>query len=779
MQLSTNEEVMDFFSDVTTVEEYSNSGGKFWKAVGSFFALIGMSILIALLFVPGLMMHVSAALPLVEPVVQMWKEMPEYLEDISIGERNNIYDDNGNQIAQVWTEDRVILEDVNDISEYAKQGLIDTEDKRFYEHGGIDLIGTARAAISNSGGGSGITQQLVKNLQFYNLSGTTDKQDATAETYNRKVQELKYAMAYERTHTKDEILLAYFNTVAFGSPTIYSIESAAQYFFGKPASDLTLAESAALVGTVKNPSAYNLDEEVEEGVDPLWKERQGIVLARMFSEGHITKQERDDAYNETLTIVRKQTSSGNCSSAAYAFYCDYVMKNLREDERLAETREERDAILARGGLNIHTHLNAAANDVLNDSIIRDFGTDNRVTAPTAIVEPGTGAVKAFGFNRTYGKGDGKTVINLADVPAGTGSTFKMITLAAAYEAGYTDADLTFSSSCPLRPGAGYDAPSGGFINSVGCSFQAGTLTPEKATAWSSNTWFVTLAMKIGMDKVFNMTERLGLTIPDNISDRSLSFVLGVTENSPIDMAAAFAAFSNQGVYCPPTPVKNYAYDDGSEPVVPETYDPTLTSCRSVMSPHTASEVLQAMRANTYNGYVDGAFGTDANISGYDAVGKSGTNEQYNLVWGQVSNDYSIFTNIYDMDKVTNGITNFWWRGQNAPLNVAGISSSSYLLDVVNATNPERTSLDYNNKDTKHVEVVVDDREFFNMPSFMGMTPENALAAAEQLGIEVHVHKDLVEAPEGYQSGVIVQQSISPGEKLAVGTQQELILYVSE
>ena len=191
---------------------------------------------------------VAMVLQLARIPVAVWRSMPDELPDVSIAGHNYLYDKNGAVFAEVWEQDRVKLQKVNQISTFARQGLIDTEDKRFYDHNGFDFRGTARSALSGHGGGSGLTQQLVKNLQFYDLS-TNKNREATAHTYARKARELKLAMNYEHHHTKDEILLTYFNTVAFGSPNIYGIETAAQYFFNRHASNLTLAQSAALVGT--------------------------------------------------------------------------------------------------------------------------------------------------------------------------------------------------------------------------------------------------------------------------------------------------------------------------------------------------------------------------------------------------------------------------------------------------------------------------------------------------------------------------------------------------
>lgn len=762
-----------FESKGLKTEDYEHKRRSFGGVIGALAGIVALSVVAGgFVAIPGFVWG-SAAVQVAAPYAEFWKKLPEKLPEIAIGERNKLVDKNGKVFAEIWTEDRIALDSLDDVSPFARDGLIDTEDKRFYEHGGFDIRGTARAALS-SGGGSGITQQLIKNLQFYNLAGKDKKQEATEDSLNRKVRELKYAMAYERDHTKSEILLSYFNTVAFGSPNIYSIESAANYFFGKSAKDLTLGEAAALVGSVKNPSLYNLDSTDPEKVKA-WKERQHIVLDRMVAQKTITEKQADEAKSQDLKIVRKSDGRGTCNSSAYAYYCNYVVDYLMNSPRFGENEEERAAILARGGLTIKTYMDPAAIDAMNAQLASSFGNENRLVAPTAIVQPGTGGVVAIAQNRSYGAGAGQTNIDLANSPAATGSAYKMVTLAAALE-NMPESSLSFGSQCPLQPGPAYDSPQGGFRNADGCGRDAGVLDYKSATAYSSNTWFVTLAMKVGMDKVLDMSKRLNLRT-DGLSNRSLSAVLGSKENTPVDMAAAYASFANEGVFCPATPIESYEYQDGTSPAVPDTYDPSLDACRSVMSPSSASGVLRALRANTY-GEVPGALGTTGRIAGYDAVGKTGTNERYNVTWAQVSKNYAIFIDIYDMTALTRGFMGGYWRGGSlSSSHDASIEASQMLSKVVDIENPKRESLDYDNTSKKLIDVPVDKREFFTVPSFSGMSPEQALATARSFKINAEVSKEKRATPEYYESGVVVEQSLTAGTQLPVGTKKQLILYI--
>lgn len=772
-QDADNVTLSELFEDLNPEVTESNEKSGVRHVSKGLFSFIGLSVVTGLLFSVYPIMALSGATIAAEPAVAFWKSLPSDLEELSIAERNTFYDKNGNVFAETWSEDRIALDSLDQISEHAKNGLIATEDKRFYEHGGIDVIGTARSAMTGSGGGSGITQQLVKNLQFYNQAGIENKDAAIEHSYNRKLKELKIAIEYENTHSKDEILLEYFNTVAFGSPNTYSLEAAAKYFFGKPAAELDLAESAALVGSANNPVKYNLSDSAQEGD---WKARQAVVLDRMVAEGYVTSEEASAAKEQPLSLVMAK-GAGNCTSSQYPFYCEYVLDTLRNSDRLGETPEERAAVLARGGLQVTTHLDPKVMDIADARLEADFGNMNRVVAPVAVVEPGTGGVQAIAVNREYGEGEGRTTIDVPNNPAATGSTYKMLTLAAAVDSGMTESNLAFASQCPFMP-QGFDYPQGGFKNSISCAMQGGFMDYKKATAYSSNTWYTTLATKIGMDKLFDLSRSMNLNVPEGLSNRSLSYVLGAVENSPVDMAAAFATFANGGVFCPATPVDSISYKDGTAPAVPDTYNPENDACKRVMSPNAASIVLKGMRANTFAGEIPNAFGTIAQVQGYDVVGKSGTNETYNFSQAHVAKNHSLYINIYDMDTLTNGVYgNALFRGAYGSLNMAGIEAGDILREVLAGT--PNQPLDFNNNDRTMKSVEIEKRNYFKVPSVVGMQPEQALATMESFGIPAHVSKDTVPAIEEFPTGVIIEQFPLAGTELPEGTKKEVVLKISE
>lgn len=700
------------------------------------------------------------------PAFQEWNALPEELPEIAIAEKNTLYDKNGQVFATVYSQNRSSLSSFDEIGENNVNALVATEDSRFWENSGYDVKGTVRALVSGSGGGSGITQQLVKNLQFYNVAGTSDKDEAVERSITRKIKELKLAIGYDKKHDKKDIVLTYFNTVAMGAPNVYGLETASEHFFNKKSADLTLLESAVLIGSIQNPTIFNLDSEDEETVAN-YMARAEHVLDRMVETGYITAGDAETAKSEGLKFNRQPVSNG-CASSKYPFYCEYVMDYLSKSPKLGDTQEERDAVINKGGLEIHTYLDPTAVEIVENRLKADYGAENRIAVPTAVVTPGTGAVVAIGSNRDWGEGAGKTMINLAEVPAGSGSVYKMITLATALAEGFKEPDLTFSSRCPLID-PNYDTPEGGVKNSDSCALQGGLMDYRKATAFSSNTWFTELEIKVGVSKVKDFARSVGLSAPDYITDRSISYTLGVTEDSAISMASAFATFSAGGLHCPATPIQSYAYADGTIPTIPENYDGSQDGCRQVLSPKNASIVLKAMRANV-SGEFRGAFGNNFAVPGYQAVGKSGTNELFSSSWVVLSGDYAVYSNLFNPDTPTQGnqIDGVWYQGRETPWYEHVVAySGSEILGALIAENGSKP-LDFNSSDETVKNVPSDtNQKFVSMPNVKGMTPGTAVSTLEGLGVKTKVLKQTGANLPKQQAGTIVEQSIPVGERVKI------------
>lgn len=720
------------------------------------------------------------------PVVKYWVDSPESIRDTQVNQHTVMLDRNGNQFAEIWTEDREEVPSLDDVSQDMRNAVVAAEDKNFYEHGPIDLVGTVRSFVSGSGGGSGITQQLIKNLSFYDNQATEqEKQDAVAVSLARKIRELKMSINYENEHSKDEILLTYLNTVAMGSPNTYGVETAAETIFNKHAKDLTLGESAALAGSINNPSLYNLMQNGDEAVGKRIKERQVYVLDRMLADGYIDQKAHDDAVDAPI-VTDVQLKAGSCGSSKYPFYCQLVVEYLLDDPIMGSTPEERLRTFNAGGLEIKTNMDPELMDTLDARLKSDWGVENPKVQSTAVVAPG-GGILAIGANRNWGTDTekGETQVVLANRGTQTGSTYKMITLAAALADGWDEARLnTIYGACPWNK-AGYDVPAGGIMNSVSCAMQGGALGYQKATAYSANTWFVELESQIGVNRLKEFSEEVGLTVSDDINERSASFTLGVTDNSPIQMAAAYATFNNKGVYCPASPVESMKRTDGKPINDDDDYDPSVHDCKAVMSPYAASVVLKAQNANI-NGNISGRFGENAAIAGHMTVGKSGTTNDYaNLSWTQTAAQFTVFSNAYDpRGNFAYPMTYFTWRGMSSgPLaNPSMITTRDFIRDALQGQ--PNINLDLNNQQRELEKVTSNARDMITVPSVIGMSPDQALQVLEQNGIKGAVLKktgtnDEVKNNAMYANSTVIKQSITAGSKIAVGSNKTVELTVSE
>lgn len=720
-------------------------------------------------------------------LIEYWARADSDIGDVKTNQHTIMYDKNGNEFAEVWTENRKEVSSLDKVSRIMQDSVISAEDKGFRNHGAINITATIRSLATGSGGGSGITQQLIKNLLFYNDNATPEERKAAYETtMSRKLRELKMAMKYEETHSKDEILLEYLRTVAMGSPNIYGVETASETIFNKKAADLNLEEASALAGSINNPSMYNLMRMNDPAVKSRVKARQVYVLDRLLEDGRINRKDHDKAVKDDIHINIQQ-SSGGCGSSKYPFYCQYVMDWMLTDPMLGSTPEDRLRAVNAGGFEVRTYLDPAMLEQLENRLKSDWGVDNPKVQSTAVVQPGTGGVLALGANRDWGTDPnaGQTQIVLPESRTQTGSTYKMMTLSAALNAGWTESQLdSVSSACPWNK-PGFDVPPGGINNSTSCALQGGHLTYRRATAYSANTWFVELESRIGVKAVKDFSASVGLDVPDTINDRSASFTLGVTDNSPISMAAAYATFANKGVYCPATPVESLRRTDGKAIIPPDDWNPSSRSCRSVMSPHSASVVLKAMDANINGTDISGRFGEGGAIAGHHTVGKSGTtNDWANQVWTQMVGQYVVYSNGYDpRGNFQHPMTYYIWRGySNGALSESVMKTTrDFIADNLNGQ--PNVEFDMNNTDDRWQKPPDDDKDMIIVPNVVGMSPDQALATLNSLGLHGGVLKKPGRGGEAKNNSswpdeVVVAQSITPGTKLMVGSKKVIDLTVS-
>jgi membrane peptidoglycan carboxypeptidase len=552
-------------------------------------------------------------------------ELPARLETAPPPQRTRILAANGREIASFFTQDRVVVP-LDRIAPEMQQAIVAIEDSRFFEHGALDLQGALRAAVTDVGrgaavqGGSTLTQQYVKNVLLY----AHGDEDATEDSLARKLREARYAIAIEDRLDKREILARYLNIVYFGEGA-YGIEAAAHRYFGVGADRLGLAQSALLAGLVQSPSSY----------DPLRNpaaatQRRNVVLHRMAEVGLIDDERAQQESERALGLHPTRTGFG-CAASFAPFYCDYVHAALLREQSLGRNRAQRERTLMTGGFTIRTALDPQAQRAAQRAVDRVVPRGSRVATAVAVVQPGTGAVRALAVDRRYGNGRDATRVNLALGGASgfqAGSTFKMFTLAAAIEEG-VPLSTTFDSPPQVhlsgfRDCAGRDLGSWSPKNAE--DGEGGRFGMVRATWMSVNTYFAQLERKVGVCAPWRLATRMGITeiATGGPAAQVPAFTLGADDTSPLQVAAAYATLAARGRYCSPYGVESIVGPAGRE------VEHTRSRCERVMSQHTADVTTSILR-----GVIDGPdparTGASAAI-GRPAAGKTGTTDSFSAAW---------------------------------------------------------------------------------------------------------------------------------------------------
>ncbi|MBV9651063.1 MAG: penicillin-binding protein [Pseudonocardiales bacterium] len=483
-----------------------------------------------------------------------------------------ITDKDGVPIAYVFDQNRFNTPP-KAIADTMKAAIIAIEDRRFFEHNGVDWRGTARALMSNlssSGsalegqGASTLTMQYIKNYMLYAVAQNDAERAAAVEsTPARKLREVRVALQLEKQLSKDEILARYLNIVFFGH-NAYGVASAARTYFNTTPDKLTIPQAALLAGMVRSTTEYDPVEHPEQALA-----RRNVVIDEMANVGSITPAQADAAKAEPLGIQRPLTGLTNgCVGAGPAdgFYCQYTL------DYLATVGFPEDK-LRRGGYLIRTNLDRRASDIAKRAVVAEVPTQTvGIANAMAIVEPGRErhAVRALVANRDYGldADAGQTSYALPSLVQGfgAGSIYKIFTSAALLERGMGILNPVpvmdaYTSRVFRDNGGPYTVTNAG-------KYRNGSVTLQTALAISPNTTFVALEDRLGkIDPVVDMAYRLGMRQSLNHKDgqgRSIadavkkekrgSYTLGAEPTSPLDLANVGATLMSGGKWCPPTPI---------------------------------------------------------------------------------------------------------------------------------------------------------------------------------------------------------------------------------
>ena len=556
-----------------------------------------------------------------------FNELPDELEEEPLPQRSRILAADGSTLAHIYLNENRIVVPLSQIPDHLVYSILAIEDARFYEHNGVDARGLLRAFVRNqqaggvTQGGSTITQQYVKNVLVEAADHEDGVRRARERSISRKIREARFAMALEHRYSKQEILEKYLNIAYFGDG-VYGVGTAAQHYFRKRVQRLSLGEAALLAGMVKNPNLYNPVDNPKAA-----RARRDLVLRRVAEVGFIPAADVAKARKAPFPKISPQKLAGIEDNLVAPHFLRYMRKYFLTDERFGATEGERLARLFQGGLVIQTTLDPRLQAVAQATLDRTLPLPNDPAAAAVVVKPGTGEVKAMAVVNHEKKSKKVNLATGAEYGGSLGfqpgSTFKTFTLAAAVEQG-VPLKLKYNSPARYRadPRVCDNPPSGAFRN-AGDS-EAGRFDMATATWMSVNTYYLQLQQQVGGPlKVAEMARRLGVRFHRDPGSRECSLTLGSFETDPLTMAAAYATFAAQGLYCKPTPI-SWVQAPGERRQVLE------PECRQAIERDVANTVTSLLR-----GVVDGKHphrtGKAASI-GRPAAGKTGTTNESRAAW---------------------------------------------------------------------------------------------------------------------------------------------------
>nr|WP_245557425.1 transglycosylase domain-containing protein [Corynebacterium terpenotabidum] len=490
--------------------------------------------------------------------------------------------------------------DIADVPEHVRNAVLSAEDRDFYTNPGFSITGFGRAAIGqltgddSAGGGSTITQQYVKNAVV-----------GDERSLIRKGKELVISAKMSREWTKDEILEAYLNTIYFGR-NAYGINAAAKAYFNKEVKDLTVEEGAVIAATIQRPSQLDPWTNRTEA-----EERWNYVMDGLVSLGSIDQATRDAAvFPEVVDPALTQETS--VAEGTNGLIKTQVLNEL-------EANGISEEAVNTGGLKITTTIDAAKQQAMVDTVTSKLSVyDESVRAAGVAIDPKTGGVVAY-----YG-GDDPNGYDWANAGLQTGSTFKIITLAAAVEQGIPTSALYDSS--PVVSGDSTVTNDSGET--------CGTCSLAQALKMSLNTSFVRLTQSLdnGAQDVADMAHRLGVatsipgieqTLTENGGTPYEGITLGQYQSRPLDMASVLATLSNRGMYFPAHFVLKVETQSGEVLM-----DNSGMEGTQVINPDTADAVISAMGpiAAYSNGHTLAGGRQSAAKTGTAQLGETGANK---------------------------------------------------------------------------------------------------------------------------------------------------------
>ncbi len=495
-----------------------------------------------------------------------------------------VYDRNGQVLAKLFAEQNRTKRSLDEIPVDLRQAVIATEDKRYYEHKGVDPWGVARAlwvdiTQGKRHGGSTITQQYVVNAFV-----------ERENTLTRKVKEGVLAYRLEKQYSKDEILELYLNTIYFGHGA-YGVEAASQVYFGKPVTDLTLAECAMIAGVIRSPGTYSPYLDPEEARD-----RRDTVLGQMLELDFISSEEHKTAETEEMALAGLADNS-----ARAPYFIEYIKHQL--------TEEYGADMVYRSGISAQTTLDLNMQTAAEQAVQETLNQEGDPSAALVALDPQTGEILAMVGGTDFATQQFNVAVQGRRQP---GSAFKPFVLATALAEGVLP-EQTFNSAP-----ASLSLPNGQTWKVSGHS-SGGMMRLRTATEKSVNAVFAQLILQVGAEDVVATAEKLGLH--EGILPVPAIALGGLEEGvSPLEMASAYGTFAAGGIHAQPfglAEVKNGAGE-------------ILFSAETSAAP-AIDPAVAYLTTDILKGVISRGTGTAANIGRY-AAGKTGTTQEYRDAW---------------------------------------------------------------------------------------------------------------------------------------------------
>ena len=594
--------------------------------------------------------------------IGVFDSLPEYIEIGQQPERNEIwatYTGEGNiggkkLIATIYDQNRQEVP-YDQISQFALDATVDGEDARFFEHGGVDVASVIRAAVGNvvssgvESGASTLSMQYVKNtfVQKALEEPTEEEQQAayakaTATSFDRKLSEMKLAIGLEKKYTKKEILTAYLNIANFGNAT-YGIQAAAQRYYSVDAKDLSLPQAASLIAIVQKPSTRNPGDPDNYAAN---QERRDFILDRMLKLGDITQKEHDDAVAvpvDETTVLPKDPANGCIAADQYArWFCDYVVKSVKDFAFLGQTEEERAANWKRGGYKLYTTLDLDIQIPVQNAVwtyAPNTETAFSLGSVVNTVQPGTGRVLVMAENMVFndtleGGGPGTSAVNYStsyeyggSSGIQPGSTYKLFTLLDWLMHGKGTEERVSGDPDSKAPYAKFmecGQPSGSgtfsYKNNAG---ESGNYTIRNGTVNSVNGVFFSMAKQLDLCDIRDVAASLGVERADGKPLVTFpSSIIGINEVTPLSMASAYAGVAALGKWCKPIIVDTFVTPDG------ETKVAQTPECKQAIAPNIAATAIDVLKGVMTSG--NQVYGNPED--GIPVFGKTGTTDIGEQTW---------------------------------------------------------------------------------------------------------------------------------------------------